>query len=432
MKSIKEVLRAKRDGHPLSSEEIRSFIHSTVSGEASSAQVAAFLMACCTRGLDSAETSALTLSMAESGETLIGSGSLRPRIDKHSTGGVGDKVSLLLAPLAVACGLDVPMISGRGLGHTGGTLDKLESVDGLSTALSLDEMRSMIATHHVFMAGQTPKLVPADRILYALRDATGTVESTGLITASILSKKIAEGLDGLVMDMKVGSAAFLNTMQQAEELAHSMKLVCAQIGLPVTFVFTRMDRPLGRSVGNWVEMVEAEAALAGVVERDLAEVTTELVARMLMLVNEGLSHLEARKRVLEEWRSGRPHVIFHEMIRRQGGDWSASMQRYAALPRLEITAPQDGFVDVIPGRELALIISDAGAGRAREDDLIDHSVGIVLHRSPGERVVKGEPLATVHASSHEACKGLAGKLSDMVKTTTAPVSREPSMILRVW
>ncbi|MEY3385703.1 MAG: hypothetical protein RIR53_514 [Bacteroidota bacterium] len=432
MKSIKELLRAKRDGVPFTAEEIQFLIRSTVSGEASSAQAAAFLMACCTRGLDAAETSALTLSMAQSGETLPSGASSRPRIDKHSTGGVGDKVSLLLAPLAVACGLDVPMISGRGLGHTGGTLDKLESVVGLSTALSLNDMRSMLEHHHVFMAGQTSTLVPADRILYALRDATGTVESTGLITASILSKKIAEGLDGLVMDMKVGSAAFLTTIEQAEELALSMQQVCSQIGLPVTFVFTRMDRPLGRAVGNWLEMVEAEAALAGIVERDLAEVTTELVARMLMLANAGLTRDEARTQVLAAWQSGRAHVIFHEMISRQGGNWSDSMQKYAALPQLDILAREDGYLDDVSGRDLALILSAAGAGRSREDDIIDHSVGIVFHRSIGEPVVKGEPLATVHASGSDACRSLADQLSCVVKTTTAPCTREPSMILKVW
>ncbi len=432
MKSTKELLRSKRDGHAWTSEEIETFVKRTVSGEASSAQVAAFLMAACTRGLEALETAALTLAMSRSGDVVPTTASTRPRIDKHSTGGVGDKVSLLLAPLAVACGLDVPMISGRGLGHTGGTLDKLESVIGLRTDLSLPSMQSLMTEHHLFMAGQTPTLVPADRIMYALRDVTGTVENVGLITASILSKKIAEGLDGLVMDMKVGSAAFLPDLATAEELATSMKLVCEQIGLPVTFVFTRMNRPLGKAVGNWVEVVEADAALAGMVQRDLAEVTTELVARMIMLADQKIDHDVAKKRVIDVWRSGTAHVIFHEMLRRQGGDWSASISHYAGLPSRQISADADGFVDEVDARALAEILGQAGAGRTREDDPIDPAVGVVIHEPPGQAVEGGQPLASVHASCDAACAALLAELSRLVKTTTAPVVREPSMILQVW
>ncbi|MBU3678308.1 MAG: thymidine phosphorylase [Candidatus Kapabacteria bacterium] len=432
MKSTKELLRLKRDGHAWTSTEIETFVQRTVSGEATSAQVAAFLMAACTRGLAASETAALTLAMSRSGDIVPTMTTSRPRIDKHSTGGVGDKVSLLLAPLAVACGLDVPMISGRGLGHTGGTLDKLESVKGVRTDLSLRTMQSLLSDHHLFMAGQTPTLVPADRIMYALRDVTGTVENVGLITASILSKKIAEGLDGLVMDMKVGSAAFLPDLASAEELATSMKSVCEQIGLPVTFVFTRMNRPLGKAVGNWVEVVEADAALAGMVQRDLAEVTTELVARMIMLSDANIAYDEARRRVIDVWRSGTAHVIFHEMLRRQGGDWAASIRHYSSLPSRQIIAETHGFVDEIDARALADVLGRAGAGRTREDDQIDPAVGVVIHEPPGQTVESGQPLASVHASTDEACAALAAEISTFIKTTTAPVSREPSMVIQVW
>ncbi len=432
MKSTKELLRIKRDGGMWSDEEVTEFVRRTVDGRASAAQVAAFLMAACTRGLSSQETAALTMSMAHSGTVLERASSLRPRIDKHSTGGVGDKVSLLLAPLAVACGLDVPMISGRGLGHTGGTLDKLESVRGLSTALSLEQMSGLIDEHHLFMAGQTPTLVPADRIMYALRDVTGTVENTGLITASILSKKIAEGLDGLVMDMKVGSAAFLPDLAAAEELARSMKSVCDHIGLPVRFVFTRMSQPLGRAVGNWVEMVETDAALAGFVQRDLAEVTLELVAQMLMIAEVTVTAEEARERVVRAWKSGHAHVIFHQMLRRQGGDWAASLDHYGSLPTQTMHAHSDGTVDEIDARALAIILGAAGAGRERESDAIDHAVGVVIHQPAGTAVATGQPLATVHASSAEQCRRLCDDLSDLIKTTTTPVVREPSMIIQVW
>lgn len=432
MKSTKELLRIKRDGGMWSDEEVTEFVRRTVDGQASPAQVAAFLMAACTRGLSSQETAALTMSMAHSGTVLERASSVRPRIDKHSTGGVGDKVSLLLAPLAVACGLDVPMISGRGLGHTGGTLDKLESVRGLSTALSLEQMSGLIDEHHLFMAGQTPTLVPADRIMYALRDVTGTVENTGLITASILSKKIAEGLDGLVMDLKVGSAAFLPDLAAAEELARSMKSVCDHIGLPVRFVFTRMSQPLGRAVGNWVEMVETDAALAGFVQRDLAEVTLELVAQMIMLAEVTVTAEQARERVVRAWKSGQAHVIFHEMLRRQGGDWAASLDHYGSLPTQTMHAHSDGMVDEIDARALAIILGSAGAGRERESDVIDHAVGVVIHQPAGTPVATGQPLATVHASSAEQCRMLCNKLSDLIKTTTAPVVREPSMIIQIW
>jgi pyrimidine-nucleoside phosphorylase len=432
MKSTKELLRIKRDGGRWSNEEVTEFVRRTVESEASSAQVAAFLMAACTRGLSAEETASLTLSMAHSGTVLERGLSNRPRIDKHSTGGVGDKVSLLLAPLAVACGLDVPMISGRGLGHTGGTLDKLESVRGLSTTLSLDLMSELIDDHHLFMAGQTPTLVPADRIMYALRDVTGTVENTGLITASILSKKIAEGLDGLVMDMKVGSAAFLPDLAAAEELARSMKSVCEHIGLPVRFVFTRMSQPLGRAVGNWVEMVETDAALAGFVQRDLAEVTLELVSQMVMLADPNVSADEARERVVRVWKSGQAHVIFHEMLRRQGGDWSASMEYYGTLPTQTLHATSEGVVDCIDARAVALVLGSAGAGRERESDVIDHAVGVVIHQPSGTAVAAGQPLATVHASTDEECRRLCDELTGLIKTTTAPAKQEPSMIIQVW
>jgi thymidine phosphorylase len=261
---------------------------------------------------------------------------------------------------------------------------------------------------------------------------TGTVESVGLITASILSKKIAEGLDGLVMDMKVGTGAFLQTLAQAEELATSMQRVCREIGLPVTFVFTRMNRPLGKSIGNWVEVVEADAALAGLVQRDLAEVTTELVAQMIRLSDATISMDAARERVIEAWRSGRAHVIFHEMLARQGGDWSKSIAHYSLLPTQIIEADQNGVVDDIDARALAMILCQAGAGRMKEDDVIDPAVGAVLHEPPGSPVVSGQPLATIHASSASACAELATSVRAVLKTTTAPVEREPSMILQVW
>jgi len=432
MKSYKELLRDKRYGCSWTPDEVTRFIHAVVSGEVTNSQAAAFLMASCINGLTNEETSALTLSMAESGVTLHRRPSARRAIDKHSTGGVGDKISLLLAPLAVACGLDVPMISGRGLGHTGGTLDKLESVRGFSTNLSISDMEMLLENQHVFMAGQTPELVPADKILYALRDVTGTIEDISLITASILSKKIAEGLDGLVIDMKVGKGAFMSTLEDAQRLATSMRDVCTDIGLPVTFVFTRMDNPLGQAVGNWLEIAEAELSLATVAPRDIAEITIELVAQMLMLSNRSMTNQAARERVVSVWQNGEAHATFHNMIVSQGGRWHESVEFYGNLGPREVHAAYDGFIDNVDSKALALACLDAGAGRKNEHDSIDHGAGVLLTRSVGEAVQQGETIALAYASNQGKRDELARALNGILQTTTAPVVREPSMIIGVW
>ncbi len=432
MKSTKELLRDKREGASWTTDEMSRFVEDLVRNKVSSAQIGAFLMAVCCRGLTDRETADLTLAMSRSGVCFPQGLSPRPCVDKHSTGGVGDKVSLLLAPLAVACGLRVPMISGRGLGHTGGTLDKLESVLGLSTQLSFDEMLRLQRDHHLFMAGQTEDLVPADQITYALRDVTGTVENTSLITASILSKKLAEGLDGLVMDMKVGSAAFLPTLDAAYRLAESMQNVCRNVGLPVTFVFTRMDQPLGRTIGNWLEMAEAEIALATSAETDLAEVTTVLTAHMLLLAGRASTLDEARTHVIQAWRSGAAHVVFHEMISRQGGRWADSVEYYSAFTPLEVRAEVAGIVDHIDARALAICTMEAGSGRLVETDVIDPIAGLVLLHKAGDVVNADEPLALVYAADDRQRTTLANKASGLIKTTTAPVHQEPSMIIETW
>ncbi|MBM4178714.1 MAG: thymidine phosphorylase [Ignavibacteria bacterium] len=431
MKSTKELLREKRDGREWSADEIAWFVDGLVNNAVSSGQVAAFLMAACTRGLTPAETAALTISMSRSGDMVPTGRTNRPIIDKHSTGGVGDKTSLLLAPLAKVCGLAVPMISGRGLGHTGGTLDKLESVTGFNVNLSLEQMSMLLNEHHLFMAGQTPNLVPADRVMYALRDVTGTVESISLMTASILSKKLAENLDGLVMNMTVGRGAFLTTIEESKRLAESMQNICNLVGLPTTFVFSRMDRPLGRSVGNWLEMVEAEAALAGVGDRNLVGLTTELVQQMLLLSDSSRTQESARERVAQAWRSGEAHQEFHAMIARQGGDWHASMDRHARCSFVDITSSSTGFVPDMHAREIAVAAMQAGAGRLRETDPIDHSAGVVLYVEPGQAVESEQPLARVYAHDHDRLETFATSMRNMLKTNAAPVE-QPPLIIEVW
>jgi pyrimidine-nucleoside phosphorylase len=432
MKSTKELLREKRDGREWTSDEMAAFVDGLVSHHVSAPQVAAFLMAACTRGLSSEETAALTLSMSRSGEMVPKGLTNRPMIDKHSTGGVGDKTSLLLAPLAAVCGLAVPMISGRGLGHTGGTLDKLESVIGFNVNLSMEEMSRLLSEHHLFMAGQTPNLVPADRIMYALRDVTGTVESVSLMTASILSKKLAEQLDGLVMNMTVGRGAFLTSLDESKRLAESMQQICKLVGLPVTFVFSAMDRPLGRAVGNWLEMVEAEAALAGIGSRDLVEVTMELVKHMLLLADTDLTHDQAREQVVKAWRSGAAHQEFHAMITRQGGDWSASMEHYAQCPFIDVVSSGKGFAPDLHARDIAIAAMQAGAGRMVESDAIDHAAGVVFLVSPGQAVEQDQPVARVYARDEHQRQLLASVIGTILKTTTAPAKQEPQLILEVW
>lgn len=432
MKSVKELLRQKRDGRELSPEEIRFFIDGVVASSVSAAQVGAFCMAACTRGLSVEETSALTMAMTNSGATLSKVPTGRKRLDKHSTGGVGDKVSLLLAPLAAACGLDVPMISGRGLGHTGGTLDKLESVIGFSTQITEHEMDACLQRSGLFMAGQTVDIAPADKVLYAIRDVTGTVENVGLITASILSKKFAESLDGLVMDMKVGTAAFMQTLDQAKELAASMQRVCEIVGVPVRFVFTRMDEPLGYAVGNWLEIAEAEHALATSAEYSLAEITIELTSHMVHLAGTCATLHESRQLVVRQWKHGIAHQLFHHMIAQQGGRWHESVSTYAQLKPAIVGARASGWLTQIDARAVADAVVRAGGGRMREDDHIDPSAGVVFHYERGTEVRSGDALASVYARDIGTRDRLAAEVAQILQTTTAPVERKPSMILEVW
>ena len=434
MKSVKELLASKRDGREWAPAEIEWFVDGVVDGTVSSAQAAAFLMASCIRGLSAVETAALTRAMVRSGDAIAPSCVDRPMVDKHSTGGVSDSVSLLLTPLAVACGLAVPMISGRGLGHTGGTVDKLESVVGFRTMYDIAQLQSLLEHSNMFMAGQSERIAPADRILYGLRDVTGTVENVGLITASILSKKLAEGISGLVMDVKVGCAAFMKTISEAQALARSLKDVGEAAGLRMTVVFTRMDRPLGNAIGNWVEIAEAERALhdRASASEDLVGVTTELVARMLLVGEIDRDIEAARQRVVRAWDSGEALTVFHDMIRQQGGRCDESILRHQLAPKKVVTATQDGFVEDLDAMTLTNAVIQAGGGRLKETDIIDPAAGIVLHVRKGVAVHVGMPLATVSASDPAMLDVLAAAVTRSLQTTTAPLQREPSMILDVW
>ena len=437
MKSTKELLAAKRQGGEWTPDEIDAFVRGVVAGTVTDAQIGAFLMAACVHQLTVSETSALTLGMAHHGASFERRLQAAPAVDKHSTGGVGDKISLLLAPLAAECGLSVPMISGRGLGHTGGTVDKLESIVGFRTDLSMSELQHLLDTEGLVMAAQSPELAPADRILYALRDVTGTVENVGLITASILSKKFAERLDGLVMDVKVGTGAFMTSLDDAHALADSLRRTSLAAGVPIRIVFTRMDHPLGTAVGNWLEMVEAERALhdRASAAADLVEITEVLTAQMVLLAFPNLSEEEARLRVTEAWTSGRAWKRFHRMVRVQGGEWEQSVERYAATPCVTLTAKQSGVVTSIDPMRVALAVLRAGGGRLVETDQIDPAAGVVFAARRGDTVSSGDVLAHVYASKarlDDCSAEIAHAIEIQPLTKTAPVQQEPSMILDIW
>jgi thymidine phosphorylase len=405
-----EVIRRKRDGNALSDEEIQWLVAGITDGSISDAQVGALAMAIVINGMGGEERVALTGAMTRSGEVLTWDVD-RPVLDKHSTGGVGDKVSLLLAPIVAACGGAVPMISGRGLGHTGGTLDKLDSIPGYDTTPGRDRFAATVREAGCAIIGQTGDLAPADRRLYAIRDATGTVESIPLIVASILSKKLAAGLDALVMDVKVGSGAFLPELDQARELAQTIIEVARGNGLPTAALLTDMDRVMGRAAGNAVEVRESIDHLTGSGEPDarMLEVTLALCEQLLLLKG-----IDADPRAALQ--SGAAAEHFARMVAELGGPSDLLERPDDHLPRAPVTieahAERDGVVAGIDVRAVGLAIIDLGGGRRREDEAIDHAVGLTQIAAPGERVgPHGQPLALVHARDEDA----AAQAADAVR-----------------
>jgi pyrimidine-nucleoside phosphorylase len=410
-----ELIHRKRDGETLPPEAIAALVDGFTRGEVPDYQMAAFCMAVFFRGMDEAETVALTRAMLHSGDVLDLSDIPGAKVDKHSTGGVGDKVSLPLAPLAAACGVKVPMISGRGLGHTGGTLDKLEAIPGFRVDLPVERFRELVASVGACLIGQTARLAPADRKLYALRDVTATVESIPLIAGSIMSKKLAEGIDGLVLDVKVGSGAFMKRPDDARTLARTLAGIGRGMGKQVTALLTNMDQPLGRAVGNALEVVESVELLEGGGPADLRECTVELTAEMLLLAKVATDLPAARRAVEAAIADGRGLRKLEEIVEAQGGDPRALRDR-ARLPRaprtLEVPAPASGFVAAIDTEAIGLAAVALGAGRARVEDRIDPAVGILVHRKLGDRVEKGEPLATIHHGERgEAPDRVAARLA---------------------
>lgn len=398
---VPRLIERKRNGDNLTSSEWRALIHAYSAGDVPDYQMSALLMAVFFRGMSRAETDALTDSMLSSGSRLDLSDLTVPRLDKHSTGGVGDKVSLILAPLIAELGVAVPMMSGRGLGHTGGTLDKLESIPGFRTDLSLADARAQIDRIGCALIGQTGEIAPADRKLYALRDATGTVEAIPLISASIMSKKLAEGLTGLVLDIKSGSGAFLPELDREIELARTMIELGADRGCPVVALVTAMDRPLGNACGNAIEVRESIEFLHGHPPADLAEVTYALGAEMLLLAGVAATHDDAHARMRTAIESGRAAEKFRAIIDAQGGD-PRVVDDLSLLPsspiRVEYRAARDGIVQRVEPRAIGHGVVALGGGRRAMHDVVDPAVGFDILVKPNDTVTAGDVIAIIHAA----------------------------------
>jgi len=431
---IIDLIRKKRDGGTLSAAEIAYIVDAYTEGAVPDYQVAAWLMAVVLRGMTREELAALTHSMLYSGEVLDLSFLPAPKVDKHSTGGVGDKTSLVLAPVVAAGGLYVPMISGRGLGHTGGTLDKLESIPGFRVGLSVDEFHRVLKACGASMIGQTEKIAPADRKLYALRDATGTVESPNLICASIMSKKLAEGADVLVLDVKTGSGAFMKKEQDAIHLAELMVETGERMGKKMVALITNMDQPLGHMVGNAMEVEECIEVLHGGGPEDLKELCLHLGAWMFFLGGAAKTVAEGKQLAQEMISSGRAFDSFRQMVELHGGDISV-IDDPSRLPsadhHVDVKSPSSGFVTSINCELIGTACVVLGGGREKKEDTVDHSVGTVIRKKIGDKVAASEPLCTIHGHSDVQVARAKLLLEESYKISAEPPAHKPPLIHRV-
>jgi pyrimidine-nucleoside phosphorylase len=423
-----DLIRKKRDGESLSSEEIAWFIEQYTHERIPDYQMAAWLMAVLWRGMDKRETSDLTLAMTRSGELLRIRDSVFPVVDKHSTGGVGDKVTLAVAPLVAACGVVVGKMSGRGLGHTGGTIDKLESIPGFQATLSRQQFLHILRQHGIVIAGQSHELAPADGKMYALRDVTATVDSIPLIAASIMSKKLAIGGSHLLLDVKYGSGAFIKTTEQACELAQTMVEIGRTAGMHTVAAITSMEQPLGHAIGNALEVAEAVAILRGQGPQDVAELCYHEAAELLVMTAKARDMHEAEQQVQKVIHAGAGVTKFAEVVAAQGGD-----ARYIEHPELLPTAPyktmlpapRTGYIAGIHAEKIGLASMRLGAGRFKKGDAIDYRTGLVLQAKTGAYIRQGEPLLEVHARSEDDAQALQTVLLDSYTWSDEPVQPEP-------
>ncbi len=397
-----ELIRRKRDGEELGADELADLVLAYARGDVPDYQLAAFCMAVYFRGLSTVETFALTDAMVRSGETMdLGAALGRRVVDKHSTGGVGDKTTLVVGPIVAACGVPFGKMSGRGLGHTGGTLDKLESIPGFRVELTVEQFVAQVKETGLAVVGQTADIVPADKKLYALRDVTATVDNVSLIAASIMSKKIAAGAEGIVLDVKVGDGAFMKRLPDAQVLGETMLELGRRAGLDVVCLLTDMDQPLGRAVGNALEVREAVATLRGEGPPDIGELALEASAQLLALSDLGIDRADARRRAEQAVADGSAVAAYERWVRAQGGDPDV-----AALPKApfvrEVFTPRAGHVQRLGALPVGLAALRLGAGRVTKDDPIDHAVGVVCAKKRGDPVEEGEPLAEIHARDEDS------------------------------
>lgn len=423
-----ELICKKRDGEPLSTAEINWLIEQYTQGHIPDYQMSAWLMAIYWRGMDARETGDLTLAMMHSGEQLHASSTLSPVIDKHSTGGVGDKVTLAVAPLVAACGIAVGKMSGRGLGHTGGTVDKFESVQGFRTDLSSSEFMRILTQHHIVVSGQSNDLAPADGKIYALRDVTGTVDSIPLIASSIMSKKLAIGASHLLLDVKFGSGAFMQTVERARELATTMVEIGKISGIHTVAAITSMEQPLGHAIGNALEMAEAIAILRGEGPADVSELCYHESAELLLMTGKARDMAEAEQLVAQAVHSGAAQAKLAEVIAAQGGD-ARQIEQPHLLPtapvRFMLTAPQSGYLASIEAKKIGLASMHLGAGRFKKSDPIDHSTGLLLQAKVGDYLHTGDPLVEIHARNETDAASIQQELLACYTWSDAPVQPRP-------
>ena len=423
-----ELIQRKRDGHELAAEEISELVLGYVRGDVPDYQMSAFCMAVYFRGLSPAETFALTEAMIRSGETIdLGAAIGRKVVDKHSTGGVGDKTSIAVAPIVAACGVPFGKMSGRGLGHTGGTLDKLESIPGFRIELTTDEFLAQVRDVGIAIIGQTADLVPADKLLYGLRDVTATVDNVSLIASSIMSKKIAGGADAIVLDVKVGDGAFMKSRQDAQTLAEAMLELGRRAGREVVCILTDMDQPLGQAVGNALEVHEAVATVRGEGPADFTELVLLSCAHLLALSDLGIDEERGRQRAEQAVADGSALAAYHRWIEAQGGNPDDAALPAAPVVR-EVEADRAGFVRSIGAVDVGIAALRLGAGRRTKDDVIDHAVGVRCLTKRGDRVEAGQPVAEVHARDARSADRGAAEVRAAYTLSDEPPSEQPIVL----
>lgn len=426
-----DIIEKKRDGHPLTTEEIQFFITNYTNGTIPDYQVSALLMAIYFQGMTSKECADLTSAMMHSGDTVDLSSIKGIKVDKHSTGGVGDTTTLVLAPLVAALDIPVAKMSGRGLGHTGGTNDKFESIPGFKIELGKQEFIDQVNQKGVAVIGQSGNLTPADKKLYSLRDVTGTVGSIPLIASSIMSKKLAAGADAIVLDVKTGDGALMKTMEDSEKLAHEMVNIGNQIGRRTMAIISDMSQPLGFAIGNALEVKEAIDTLKGHGPADLTELVLTLGSQMVVLANKAKTLEEAREKLQEVIKNGKAIQKFKDLIEAQGGDSSVvdHPEKLASAPyQIALPALKSGYVSRIIADQIGIIAMQLGAGRATKEDIIDPAVGIVLHKKVGDKVAEGEALLTIHANT-DKLDAIKQKLYDNI--TINDSAKQPQLIFKV-